>query len=62
MAATAAETDPLMDASYSWSGDQLKVTPQMKERFEDNGYIVVRSAGGGGRGGEGGGGKGDWSC
>ena len=40
MAATA--TDLLEDSSFSMSGDQFVVTPLMKERFRENGYIVVR--------------------
>ena len=40
MARTA--TNLLEDSSFSMSGDQFVVTPLMKEKFRENGYIVVR--------------------
>ena len=40
MAGTA--TNLLGDSSFSMSGDQFVVTPLMKERFCENGYIIVR--------------------
>lgn len=33
----------LADSSFTLTGDQFVVTPQMKEKFRENGYIVVRS-------------------
>lgn len=33
----------LADSSFTLTGDQFVVTPRMKEKFCENGYIVVRS-------------------
>ena len=40
MAGTASNV--LIDSSFSFTADQFTVSPQMKEKFDEDGYVVVR--------------------
>ena len=39
-----AASESLQEAAFNLNGDHLAVTDQMKECFQRNGFIVVRSA------------------